>query len=353
MRNRFKFGDKTGGWNFKECVTMGHFEPAWMTSDNEKALKGVGRLNNQKKLEHAALFALSGEARELAIKRLTDQARLANVANHATHADVCRAARELTVSKITDQKLLAGVAKNARCSNVRKEAFEKLTDQEALADIALYGKDKDMRGQSVDKLDDQGILADIAKPDGYCWKCKAAFLLAAGESAIFANIAVVAGTEESLQVRRMAVRKLADQGLLADIAKNDKDAGIRMCAAEKLADNAYVQEIYADIARSARNPRDMMYKFDAALNLADETLAQEAFAEIALLDDIFNDKREAAIMMVKDKSILKERGCDKGNHFGKKLSSHSRQDGGTHTPVTAYKCIVCGEEYAEEGDSWW
>jgi hypothetical protein len=52
-------------------------------------------------------------------------------------------------------------------------------------------------------------------------------------------------------VREAAVKKLTDQNLLVDVAKNGKHEDARIEAADRLKDKSIAQEVYADIASTS------------------------------------------------------------------------------------------------------
>jgi len=96
--------------------------------------------------------------------KITDQARLAEVAKTAGTYDV----RDAAIEKLTDQVVLAEIAKTAsdssvreaavtRLSNVQKAEVEKSIDQIVLAGIAKTASEYSVRKAAVGKLTDQAI----------------------------------------------------------------------------------------------------------------------------------------------------------------------------------------------------
>ena len=153
---------------------------------------------------------------------LMDQSLNCFVQTHADQASyksdqVCNF-RLAAVRKLTDQNVLADIAKNEKYSDVRKAAVEQLTDQIELATIAKNDIDIYIRKAAVEKLTDQNVLADVAKND----------------------------TDST--VRKAAVEKLTDQNVLADVAKNDTDSVVRKAALEKLID----RDLLADVAKNGK-----------------------------------------------------------------------------------------------------
>jgi len=108
-------------------------------------------------------------------------------------------------------------------------AAAKLADQTlAQATYAGVARDSDWvfsgtRAVAVAKLTDQSLIADIAK------------------------------TDSSSVVRSAAVRMLTDQVVLADVAKRDEDRDVREATVETLTDQALLAEVAktaADVARA-------------------------------------------------------------------------------------------------------
>ena len=84
---------------------MDIFKPAWASKNEQKALK--------------------------AVENISDQNKLGKVAKNAWHTTVSSAA----VRKLTDQSVLVDIATTAN-KVIRSEAVRKLTDQKALLFIA-------------------------------------------------------------------------------------------------------------------------------------------------------------------------------------------------------------------------
>jgi hypothetical protein len=182
---------------------MGLFSPAWKSKNEEKALKAIEKMTDQRKLERAARDAYCRRARQAAIEKLTDQTVLADIAKNDKDWYV----RETAVKELTDQAVLTDISIND-IYDVRRTAIAKLT-----------GKECDMSEAVVEKLTDQAWIADVAKNDKVYY------------------------------VRLAAITKLTDQNALADIAKYDKDEGLRQAATAKLTD----QNVLAYIAKNDKN----------------------------------------------------------------------------------------------------
>ncbi|MDR2981420.1 MAG: WD40 repeat domain-containing protein [Puniceicoccales bacterium] len=168
----------------------------------------VGSLADQKLLEKFATDTKESQpVRSAAVEKLTDVRVLAGIATN----DEDDAVRKLALSKLPDneQSLLVDIIKNA--ANAESplgavEALKKLNDQRLLADVATTTTLRIIREEAIDKITDQFVLAALARPGG----------------------------ETDAEIRLLALWRLADKALLADIAKNDPAESVRNAAAAKL-----------------------------------------------------------------------------------------------------------------------
>jgi hypothetical protein len=117
----------------------------------------VGQLTDQALLEKIAAGNDDLDARLLAVKRLTGQAALAQIAVSSKFPAVCDAA----IRRVTDQTLLANIAAGDE-SYVRSSAIQNLTDQAQLAKVAQTGVDPHVRWMAVARLRDRTLLAEVA-----------------------------------------------------------------------------------------------------------------------------------------------------------------------------------------------
>ena len=65
------------------------------------------------------------------------------------------------IKKLTDQNVLVDVAKNAKYSIVRVAAVKKITDQIVLADIAKYDNDREVCIAAAVKITDEILLSNL------------------------------------------------------------------------------------------------------------------------------------------------------------------------------------------------
>lgn len=77
--------------------------------------------------------------------------------------------REAAVRRITDQALLADMAASEPNRNIRLAAIRGLVDQTVLTDIARHAKGAVERGAAIDRLTSQATIADIARTDPSRW----------------------------------------------------------------------------------------------------------------------------------------------------------------------------------------
>jgi len=236
---------------------MGLFKPAWMNKNEKKAL--------------------------IAVKKLTDQARIARAAQEGSSN-----IRLAAIKKLVDQKLLAGIAKDA---------------------VELFNNNYYNIIIVIEKLTDQGALYDVAK------------------------------NARHIDMRCAAVEKLMDQGVLTDFAKNDENDEVRFIAAKKLIDKTLAQEIYIDIAQ---NGEPLEVRINAAGELTNQNLAQEIYANIASY--VNNDyHREMLFERLKDKNVFIERCCNKGNHLWF-YKADTAQRGDFYDVDEFRVCKVCGKK---------
>ena len=220
---------------------MGIFKPAWMSKDQDKALRAVKKLFDDATLAHIVKNDKRVDVRMAAVENLADQAALADIAKNDEHDWV----REAAAKKLTCQAVLAGIAKNDGCDNVRMAAFKNLSDQPWIAHVVKNEKgwnnhkENAMHREAAEKLTDPTVLADIAKNARDDW------------------------------VRKHAIQNMSDQAVLADIAKHDKDGGIRMKAAKKLADKTLAQKVFAGVVKDEKTHD--LYRGDAIECLTDPT----------------------------------------------------------------------------------
>ena len=119
------------------------------------------------------------------------------------------------------QKKLAETAKtSAEYGEDGLAAVRKLTDQTLLVDVANHARSELVRSAAIGKLTDQAILADIAKDERKGWRERAAAMGGLTNQAFVANI--IENTQignGNLNEIFWVIQQLTDQTVLADIIK--------------------------------------------------------------------------------------------------------------------------------------
>ena len=227
---------------------MFFFKPAWMSKNSEKALN--------------------------AVKKLSDQAKLYEIAKNAPLSNV----REEAAQKLNNQSELLDIAKNGWGSALRCCAIKKLTDQAVLAEIATNQKDNDSiaRGCAVSMLTDETKLIFIALNDKHPDICITAF------------------------------KKITNRELIAQIASAlYSPAQEPALLALKLDDSSLLPQVYLKIAKntshnSVHDPKEILSMIDNNEMLAD--IARHALSH--------HIKREA-VLKITDQRVLENLGMAK------------------------------------------
>lgn len=172
--------------------------------------------------------------------------------------------------KCVIQQELAVIARDAEDPEVRKCAAGYLTDQTVLRDLGTAERDREVCDVIIARLTDQPALTAVAQSH----PLSAARLAAAqkvADSAVAQQVyADVARREESAALRSTAVALLTDPAALAAVAQQDRDVEVRRAAAAKVSD----QQVLAAIAKLDDNRR---IREAAVEQLEDQT----ALAEVA------------------------------------------------------------------------
>jgi len=251
----------------------------WKSKDGNKSEKAVAQITDKQKLVRIATEAPHYMARKAAIVKLDEnqhQGLFANIAKYDVNKHVCVAA----ANKLTDQVLLADVVKKAKDNQVRKIILNKLDKQhqELFAQIAKTDSDKLVRIISCEKLSDQMLLADLAK-NAKDTEIRQIAIEKMNEwhQILYCEIAKDYASDDSL--REAAMRKLTNQDLILEIAKNAK-YGLRHLAIEKL-DRLQHQTLFSEIAK---NDRDEKVRKSAIKKLSDQSLLADIAQNDASVD---------------------------------------------------------------------
>ncbi|MDR2675203.1 MAG: hypothetical protein LBC18_10180 [Opitutaceae bacterium] len=169
--------------------------------------------------------------RSEAVERLDDQRLLAELARNDHEQSV----RHSATGRLDDQRLLAGIARDDEDDAVREQAISRLTDQNTLADIAKNHKASDTAWAALKKLDDPHLLAETAASSRH-GEVRVGALEEIKNPPVLDSLARREDAEP--ETRLLAVWRLADKPLLAELAKNAPDERVRRAAASKLSANA-------------------------------------------------------------------------------------------------------------------
>jgi hypothetical protein len=223
----------------------GELERMAKSPDVESRRAAVGRLTDPARLAEMAEKDPDPQVREDAVDRLADyadasQAVLARIAEKDKDDRV----RSSAAALVTDQKALERLLRTSRVTSVRRHALENLegkpVDPSLLVWVAENDRDDDMRLEAAGRVTDQAVLARLAR------------------------------SSPNEQVRTVATRKLQDQKLLGEIAVKDPSDWVFKAAIGAITDGA----ILADVIR--RRPEDYAVQL-----VARRTTDQRLLAEIA------------------------------------------------------------------------
>jgi hypothetical protein len=230
--------------------------------DVEVRVAAIERVEDQALLLDIGKNDEDRRASTAAVKRLTDQGGLTDIAKNCKHISV----RVAAVERMTDL-ILAQIAKDDEDCRVRLEAVCRLTDQIALIDIIMNHTDPAVCSAAVRLVTDPSLLADIAKKGKVddLRKAAAKRLDPALHAKLLRVLSADRFTPESEKdpsvlgqiarwafdwcAREGAVKRVTDHGLVADIAKHDKEQWVRRAAVYRVTD----QSLLADIASNDRS----------------------------------------------------------------------------------------------------
>ncbi len=120
------------------------------------------RILSEKEYLNKVKSGLDPDVREKAVRKLTAQPVLAEVALKDTSDKVRLAALE----KITQQDIFKKVALNGLDVNIRREAVRKITDQAFLRKVVLSNEDAYVCKQAIKSITDQQFLCETIKTGG-------------------------------------------------------------------------------------------------------------------------------------------------------------------------------------------
>ena len=146
----------------------------WLGDNLDKALKSVENETDQAKLEsivrNAQLFPVRVAAADKLIDKSIAQEVFAYIAVNSDNQDDCLAA----VKELTDQSRLADVALDSIELNTRESAIGKIYNQSLLAVVADKSQDSSVRLQAKVRLAEQGVTVEdlvINEMNAECGAC--------------------------------------------------------------------------------------------------------------------------------------------------------------------------------------
>jgi len=218
-------------------------------SETEHTYKSaIEKLTDQAVLVRIATYDAKDYKRYLAVMKIGRQVDLAQVARTCNFHSTC----EIVVHRLCDQAELAHVAENSGWDDVRIAAADKLYDtalsQRVYAKLATNHENDEVyqqcvRKAAVERLVDQGLLIEIARNGNHRDVCSAAVMNPAFTDE--AALVYIAKHHVDFCVRRHAAGKLTDEAALCEIAKGDGEIDVRMAAIRNpnLTDQATLYEI--------------------------------------------------------------------------------------------------------------
>ena len=181
---------------------MGLFGPDWNSRNLKKAEAAVEGMTDQAQLILVARKARYGAIQAMAVKKLTDQEVLIDIAKNSENYYVRMTA--VYNEHLTDKDVIAYVGKNDEFVDVREAAGRRLKKMRE----AEYEKSVENRKLDVQKMKDPAALANIAKTD----------------------------SSSRIRMAAMSNPNLTDQTVFAYVAVHDPDEFVRILAIRKITD---------------------------------------------------------------------------------------------------------------------
>ncbi len=245
------------------CVDMVNQQASSSSTAGVVTRPLIDRITNQKLLYAVAVGAQAAEARELAVRKLTDQEQLFHCAEHDASWAVRRAASErlsrddlivdlvrsragaardvgagrkddnvcAATAHLTDKSLLAKMATTDPAADVRMLAVSCLWDATALGHVVAKDPSWDVRAAAVKHLVDEPLLLRLAHGRSR--------LRDAARARLFQIVPLgkdqprlrdLAVRHPDPLVRQIAAARLTDRPTLARIAAKDRSPEVRQAA---------------------------------------------------------------------------------------------------------------------------
>lgn len=196
-------------------------KPNLESTDPSERQRAVQYIQDSSTLERLAIEDKDLGVREAALRRLSNQTQIANVALALDDSNAHNNLGQAVVAKLSDEGILTKVALEAKNEMVRLRSAEKLTNQEKLTKIAQNEKDPFVRMAAIKKLSDQTVLRKIA-------------------------------VEDDARIREIAIGQLTDQSALGRIAMFDPFPENRDLAYSRVRDHTLFPEGGSGVAPIVR-----------------------------------------------------------------------------------------------------
>ena len=223
-------------------------DPALLAQLSQKAVTpqvraaAVGQMTDQAALAKLAQSDTDSDVRLAAVNRLTDPAALTKVALQRDDPDI----RAPAIRKLSDQAVLAQILNEEEKENesdeekeaeqeIRLAAIGQITDQKVLSACAEIGYEPRLAAAAYMKVTDPAELKVIAESNGPTAgdPQKVAVVELQGQAALEEELTKYRGMDSKIlgdPARHLAFRKLTDPALLAKLAGEGEESGIREAA---------------------------------------------------------------------------------------------------------------------------
>lgn len=157
------------------------------------------------------------------------------------------------------------------------------------------------RRDAVKKINDQKILIELARNDPHDEVRRAAIGKIKSESVLVD----IAKNDNDWLIRKYATDRITNQGVLIDIAKNDEDGGVRSAAIKKIKDENLVEKLLrSDSSREVQQYASAQRHINYTNSL--NKTSQSELVSIAKDTSKTDSVRKDAIKRISNKTVLLE-----------------------------------------------
>jgi hypothetical protein len=197
-------------------------------------------------------------------------------------------------------------------------------DKDASADSFMKDKDWRVRQVAVEKITEPRVLAEIALEDTDC-RVRLKAVEKSTDQVVLAKVAV---TDADVDVRRAAVRRLTDQGALGRIATEDTNQWVRGDALKNLTDRVA-------LAKIAVTERNWVVRYSVVERLTDRVVLAKITVE-----DTESSIRQLAAKKLAEQNVLAK--------IGRKEEGHDIRETAAARRRVYIQCPICGNTIPEE-----